>query len=211
MSRLDDELKIAFQRQEPSADFAARVLARINEAPAPQPRITLWQRLRGGIAMPRLGYAAAGAMALLLIIIGLSLLRSHRTAGVEDSRLQAAAAVSYGDPASHNQGSGGVAPEGRAPGHAESGMPDGGSRSSTNSATARNHSEPAFHTGAGRRQSYHYAPAVAKQSPPSAEAEAAKEKVLFALQITSETLNDAQRAISADRPRDEKPEPVQNR
>lgn len=191
MSRLDDELKNAFQRQEPSADFAARVLARINEAPAPADRTSLWQRLAGWFARPALGYAAAGAMALLLIIIGLSLLRSQRAAGDPDNRLQVA--VSSGDFAS------------QAPG-----TPVGGANSSMQSAMAGNHAEPS-RTGAGRQPTHHYVPAVARQTPPSAEAEAAKEKVLFALQITSETLNDAQRAISDDRPRDEKPEPVQNR
>ena len=43
MSRLDDELKIAFRRQEPSPDFAARLLERINSTPEPRP--SFWQRL----------------------------------------------------------------------------------------------------------------------------------------------------------------------
>ena len=47
---------------------------------------------------------------------------------------------------------------------------------------------------------------VAPQVSP--EAEAAKEKVLFALQIATNTLNDAQRAIQYDT---NNPEPERNR
>ena len=77
MSRLDDELKVAFQRQEPSPDFTARVLARINDAPAAPVKPSLWQRLSGLLAMPAWRYAAVGAMAVLLILIGIALLRSQ--------------------------------------------------------------------------------------------------------------------------------------
>ena len=193
MSRLDDELKIAFQRQEPSADFAARVLARVNEAPAPRPRPTAWQRLAGLFAMPlisrpRLRYAAVGAMALLLIIIGIALLRTPRTAGVAPTPQVASSSAHQADTA-----------------------PGVGNGATTASATAQPHVERSPRTGSGPRQIRHHAPVVASQSPPSAEAEAAKEKVLFALQVTSEALNDVQRAISDDRSKDEKPEPVHNR
>ena len=43
MSRLDDELRNAFKRQQPPADFTARVLERV--ARQPEPRPSLWQRL----------------------------------------------------------------------------------------------------------------------------------------------------------------------
>jgi len=209
MSRLDDELKIAFQRQEPSADFAAHVLARINEAPAPQARLTVWQRLARMFAMPTLGYAAVGAMALLLIIIGVARLRSPRPAGVENNPPQLAG--SHGNPASEKPGTGSTAPDQSIPGKAASGKPEDGANASASSTTAQNQTALSPRPVGGRRQIHHHAPVVARQSPPSAEAEAAKEKVLFALQITSEALNDAQRAISDDRPNDEKPEPVHNR
>jgi negative regulator of sigma E activity len=209
MSRLDDELKVAFQRQEPSADFTAHVLARLNEAPAPQVRPTLWQRFAGVFAMPALRYAAVGAMALLLIIIGLTLLRSQRTAGVENNPPQVAG--SPGNPASEKRGTGSAAPDQSLPGKAATGKPEDGTNASTSSTAAQNHAELSPRPIGGRRQIHHHAPVIARQTPPSAEAEAAKEKVLFALQITSEALNDVQRAISDDRPNDEKPEPVQNR
>ena len=207
MSRLDDELKIAFQRQEPSADFAARVLARINEAPAPPVRLTIWQRLARMFAMPGLGYAAVGAMALLLIIIGIALLRSQRTAGVENNPPQVAG--SSGNPTSDKPGTDSTTPGQSLPGKAASGTPEDGPNAATRSTTARHQAEPSPRPGGGHRQIHHHAPVVANQAP-SAEAEAAKEKVLFALQLTSDMLNDAQRAISDERP-NEKPEPVQNR
>lgn len=200
MSRLDDELKIAFQRQEPSADFAARVLARINDMPAPQTKLTVWQRLASVFAMPKLGYAAVGAMALLLIIIGMALLRSHRTAGVENTP-QVAASDNH-----EATGTQDALPVKSGTNNAH----DGGAVASADSIKAPNRDVNQPRTGGGHRQSYHHVPVVAKQTP-SAEAEAAKEKVLFALQITSEALNDVQRAISDDHPNDEKPEPVQNR
>ena len=41
MSRLDDELRNAFRREPPPADFTERLLARVAQQPAPQPR--WWQ------------------------------------------------------------------------------------------------------------------------------------------------------------------------
>ena len=190
MSRLDDELKIAFQRQEPPADFAARVLARLGEAPAPQPN--LWQRLAGLFALPAWRYAAVGAAALLLIVIGIVALRARQTAGVQPDAPQMTA--------SERQGGDGAKP---AP------VEKGGANDLPVNVVA---SAPS--SKASKAPARHHAPAVARQPQPSAEAEAAKEKVLFALQITSETLKDAQRAISEDgddRHTNPKPEPVMNR
>jgi hypothetical protein len=210
MSRLDDELKIAFQRQEPSADFAARVLARINEAPAPQAKPTMWQRLAGVFAMPALRYAAAGAMALLLIIIGVALLRSQRTAGVDNNPPQVAGPSV--NPSSTAPGADQTtAKKNGAESHAGSRTPDGSTKASTGLTNGPTEVRLSPRTGGSRRVIHHHAHVVARQLPPSAEAEAAKEKVLFALQITSEALNGVQRAISDDRPNDEKPEPVHNR
>ncbi|HJQ22539.1 MAG TPA: hypothetical protein VKA60_01400 [Blastocatellia bacterium] len=183
MSRLDDELKVAFQRREPSADFAARVLARLDEAPLKLAPPSLWQRLADWFAVPAWRFAAAGAMALLLVVIGFVVMRAQRATNFE----QATPAV--------------IATTGNTPS-----VLDDGVKVPLNSAVAQ--SGP-VRTG-GRSPIHHHA-AVAKAPKPSAEAEAAKEKVLFALQITSDTLNEVQRAISADRPTGEKPEPVQNR
>ena len=191
MSRLDDELKVAFQRQEPSPDFAARVLARINEAPAPQARPGVWQRLAAVFAVPAWRYAAAGAAALLLVLIGIALLRPHQTP------------------------TGGNEPLAVSP--AESPRTEPNDSDKANGKTAEVNAPPSNGGSSGPRAAHsvrvarHHAPVIAQQARPSAEAEAAKEKVLSALQITSETLNDVQRAISDDHPSAENPEPVQNR
>src|SRR4051812_31734123 len=67
MSRLDDELKVAFRRKEPSMDFAARVLERINEAPAPKKN--WWQSLARFFEPPKLRWVAIGVAASLLVVI----------------------------------------------------------------------------------------------------------------------------------------------
>lgn len=70
MSRLDDELKIAFRRQEPSPDFTARLIERINSSPAPRPDFR--QRLAAWFSMPRFRWVAIGATAVMLIAIGVA-------------------------------------------------------------------------------------------------------------------------------------------
>jgi hypothetical protein len=77
MSRLDDELKLMFQRQEPSADFSERLLARIQEQ-AP-PRLSLWQRLLGFFQPNALPWALAAAAVLLAAIIGFTQYRRLTT------------------------------------------------------------------------------------------------------------------------------------
>lgn len=69
MSRLDDELKLAFRREQPSADFTERVLARIAEQTKPR-KLSLWQRLVGLFQMPTLRWAVAGAVILLIATLG---------------------------------------------------------------------------------------------------------------------------------------------
>jgi len=65
MSRLDDELRWALRRREPSQDFAERVLARIAlQDAAPKPaRGSWWRALLPG---PR--WAMVGALACLLAV-----------------------------------------------------------------------------------------------------------------------------------------------
>ena len=208
MSRLDDELKVAFQRQEPSADFAARVLARINEAPAAQARPSLWQRLSGMLAMPAWRYAAVGAVAVLLIMVGLALLRSPRLANVGD---KSSLAVKSGSETGNQANDGtATAPEKTPASKDGSSAPDRGTQAVVTPANAPTNTQTQPRKVRSAQPATYHAPVTATRAP-SAEAEAAKEKVLFALQITSETLNDAQRAISDDSARPEKPEPVQNR
>jgi hypothetical protein len=68
MSRLDDELKLMFQREEPSSDFAERVLARIQVEV--QPKETFWQRLLAFFQPNAMRWAVATTAILLIAIIG---------------------------------------------------------------------------------------------------------------------------------------------
>jgi hypothetical protein len=76
MSRLEDELRSVLKRQEPSPDFAERVLARL-DAPAAEiatrrPAWGSWFRL------PRLYRFAAGVAACLLLALGVSQYHKYR-------------------------------------------------------------------------------------------------------------------------------------
>lgn len=186
MSRLDDELKIAFRRQEPSPDFTARLMERINSSPAPSPGFR--QRLAAIFALPRFRWAAIGATAALLIAIGVAQYgRLNQKTVYEGGQLAAVngGASVTGTGADQIEGWGNKAPKimiGERPG-----------------TTTRERKK----TGAN-------IVAFKKAQRPSPEAEAAKERVLFALQVAGATLNDVQKAIHYDEPKD-KPEPLNNR
>jgi hypothetical protein len=200
MSRLDDELKIAFKREEPSPDFAARVLERINSTPAPQqilpqrisPRQSFWRRLADlfPVAEPR--RVAIGVAAALLVAIGAAqYMRLHRAPVEEGSKVEAVNTTP-------NQ---------------VNAPPDQTSVTASNSQNVFKKVLPIKRRSANRLvQSEGRATTIAirKQQRPSPEAEAAKERVLFALQIAGATLNDAQKAIQDSGPND-KPEPLNNR
>ncbi|MBI3653917.1 MAG: hypothetical protein HY231_23040 [Acidobacteria bacterium] len=85
MSRLDDELKVLLQRQEPSPDFTARVLARLNaEQPsAPLPSANFWQRLVAYLQLPTRRWALATAALLLTAAIGVVQYQRTKPHGVE--------------------------------------------------------------------------------------------------------------------------------
>jgi hypothetical protein len=68
MSRLDDELKLMFQREEPSSDFAERVLARLQVEV--QPKETFWQRFVQFFQPNAMRWAVAATAILLIAIIG---------------------------------------------------------------------------------------------------------------------------------------------
>ena len=178
MSRLDDELKIAFRRQEPSPDFTARLIERINSSPAPRPDFR--QRLAAWFSMPRFRWAAAGATAVILIAIGAAL---YQTTVREGGKLAAVKPAITGTDQIN-------------------GWEDKASEVAAVKQPGPNLHEP--------KKFRPRAVAIKRETRPSPEAEAAKERVLFALQIAGATFNDAQRAIQDDGPKD-KPEPLNNR
>lgn len=101
MSKFDDELKLALRREEPSPDFTNRLMARIAQLPATetQPvkleksggkdrpgdgetgrRGEWWQRIIALVEIPKLGWAMAGAMAIVLFaaVFGVMQYREHQ-------------------------------------------------------------------------------------------------------------------------------------
>jgi len=63
MSHLEDDLRAALRRQEPPADFAERVLARLNQAPEPSWR----ERLSVLMHPPRVQWVAVAVMVSILL------------------------------------------------------------------------------------------------------------------------------------------------
>jgi anti-sigma-K factor RskA len=70
MMPLDDELRKALRRSDPGPEFTARVLARAAEAAAAPPRESLWQRFAAGFRFANARWAAAAAMACLMVAAG---------------------------------------------------------------------------------------------------------------------------------------------
>jgi hypothetical protein len=182
MSRLDDELKIAFRRREPSPDFTARLMERINSSPAPRPNLR--QRLAALFETPRFRLVAIGATAVLLVAIGAAQYRRlHQTAADKGGEV-----ATVSPPAS---------------------VPDAGPAPVEKTPKAVAARESRINRGEPRKFRTR-AIAVRRGPRPSPEAEAARERVLFALQVAGATLNDVQRVIRDDGPKD-KPEPFNNR
>ncbi|HEX8091037.1 MAG TPA: hypothetical protein VF762_19440 [Blastocatellia bacterium] len=196
MSRLDDEMRIAFERKQAPPDFAARVLARINDAPAP--RKNWWKKLAGLFEQPKLRWVAIGVAASLLVAIGVA-----QYSRLHESPFEQGASLARTDPGTKNDESVAAPDMAAAP-------DDAGDPAQRRSVVAsRRHVNKRY---AARAPALNQ-PALAvapKPQPVSAEAEAAKERVLFALQILDSTLADAQRVIQEDMPK-AKSEPLHNR
>jgi hypothetical protein len=76
MSRLEDEVRSALKRQEPSPDFAQRVLSRLDAPPVEKTRHRpSW---RSWLRLPRMYRFAAGLAACLLLALGVSQYHKYR-------------------------------------------------------------------------------------------------------------------------------------
>jgi preprotein translocase subunit SecF len=187
MSRLDDELRVAFKRKDPPPDFLARVLARLDE-PAPQ-RKTSWRaKLASVFEMPRMRFAGATVAACLMIAVAAVWYFTGRERAIDPKG--GAVAETPAAPASANANV-----------HASADT----SESLKPEATQQNNASVITNDNRARkvRQVKHRRDFVALRAKPkrdavSAEALAAKEKVLMALKITSDTLNDVQRVIQKE-------------
>jgi hypothetical protein len=198
MSRLDDELKVAFKRKDPPADFVARVLARLDE-PAPARKVSWRERIVSFFGMPDLRLAAAAAAALLMIAVAAALYLMPRQ-GAGDGAPQLAGSETAPAKAVERVNTNAGKTEDVTPGTTRQDdvsavATDQPSRRSVRKITHVKHSRNL----AARERG----PRFEKASP---EAEAAKEKVLFALQIASDTLNDVQRVIQKDSSSHSEPE-----
>jgi hypothetical protein len=174
MSRLDDELRNAFRREPPPADFTARVLERIAQQPAPSPR--WWQRLATLLEPPKLRWVAIGVTASLLLAIGAAQYSKVRRPAVDDNGK--VASVQGSDEATSPT----IIPN----------------RDNQPRDLATPEPKPVQDIKRGATSSKDHRLALAryqKERELRAEGEAAKQKLMLALSIASATLNDAERAI----------------
>lgn len=186
MSRLDDELRLAFRRQEPSPDFVDRILAEV--AAPPVAKATWWQTFLSLFHSPRARWVALGFATALLVIIG-SL--QYQNVQQSDGSDQTASATSApeDDPAEGTD----AQPAPRAPGSVKPSQ-------KPSQKPSENLPRPA--TRPERLQSSPPASLRLAQNPKleqeRREGEAAKEQLILALHIASTTLNEAQKIIRED-------------
>lgn len=178
MSRLDDELRNAFKREQPPADFTARVLERV--ARQPEPRMSWWQRLAALMEPPKLRWVAIGVTAALLIAIGAAQYSRLGQKVVSDTGKVSKLTPS---PEVNNQKAIDPVP------------------TKTNVGTEKQPPQPKQRIRRAPHQSELAIAQLKKDRELRAEAEAAKEKLMYALSIASSTLNEAQKAVHDDGPK----------
>ena len=175
MSRLDDELRKAFRREQPSVDFTTRLLERVAQQPAPKAR--WWDRLATLLDPPKLRWVAIGVTASLLLAIGAAQYsRLHRVVINDDGK------VSLAPPPPEEGDKNLLTPD-----------QNNDRREVTSPKPPQN--KRVIHTSLNHRV------ALARQQQERelrVEGEAAKEKLMLALSIASAALNDAQKAVHDD-------------
>jgi hypothetical protein len=179
MSRLDDELRKAFRREQPPADFTARLLERV--ARQPEPRTRWWQRLATLLDPPKLRWVAIGVTASLLLAIGAAQYRRLNQAVVTDNGKVATT----------------VAPPEEGSKTPESAATTGKGKAEPKSVSFDAISKPSRR--GSRQGNQRLAPPAARQERElRAEGEAAKETLMLALSIASSALSDVQKAVQDD-------------
>ncbi len=174
MRHLDDELRKAFGREEPSPDFVDRVMQRVTaQSPTAQAKPGWRRRFFLMFEPPLIRWAAIGAAALLLIVIGvIGYQKSRQTDDRQATRQQEKT------PAPEQQEQQPInPPEKVAP-------PDKDARPRlvNRKPKARVNQDRLIAAREERREGLE-----------------AKRKLLLALQVTSFTLNEAQRIVREDR------------
>ncbi|MFY9609592.1 MAG: hypothetical protein WAU45_13365 [Blastocatellia bacterium] len=172
---------MAFRREQPPVDFTDRVLEQI--ARQPKPRLRWWQTLAAMLQPPRLKWVAIGATAGLLVAIGAAQYSQLHPPVIDDTDKVA------GVPSA---GVAGTAPTDS--GAVKVSEPVRETPAPKLEPKPRRNNDRNVVAVSNRRQQ-NIRPENRVSNP---EAEAAKEKVMLALYITSAALNDAQRAIRED-------------
>lgn len=178
MSRLDDELRNAFRRESPPADFTERLLARVAQQPAPQPR--WWQKLAMLLEPPKFRWVAIGVTASLLLAIGAAQYSRLHQVVVNDN-----GKVAVTVPSPESTGASKVKPD--------------GNQSKQNAPIIAPNSPRIMKPAVASSTNHRLAVArYQKEQELRAAGEAAKEKLMLALYLASSALNDAQKAIHDD-------------
>jgi hypothetical protein len=197
MSRLDDELKIMFQRQQPSDDFAERVLARI--AAEQKPKASFWQTLVEFFQLPLMRWALAATAVLLIGVVGfVQYQKLHQNKA--DNQIANAAPTKAGD----NMAQSGAIPTPQK--EAETATP---ASQKTAVGIKADNKQTVSHKNLQPRhlQKLNYVKESAAQNetttaistPHQSESEIAKEQLMRALFIASATVNEAKKlAIGTD-------------
>jgi hypothetical protein len=172
MSRLDDELKFALRREQPSPDFADRVLERITRGEIQRP--TVWQKVLAFFPAQPFRLVTATAAAALLIAFGLWLYPQFEKKSVDSGGLQAQ------ENSAHESV---PAPKSAEPTGTEK------PREEVVPLPRRQHRSPRI------VQSQVQAVRHRKEKIEKTEGEIAKERLMLALQIASAKLNEAQKLV----------------
>ena len=176
MSRLDDELRNVFRREQPSADFTARVLERV--AQQPEPRASWWRRLAMLLEPPKLRWVAIAVTASLLLAIGAAQYGKLRKPVINDDvKIAFVPPLEQSNKSAANPGTDGA------------GREITGTTPKSPQRVKQRASSTSHRVALAQRQ---------KEQELRTEGEAAKEKLMLALYIASATLNDAQKAVHDD-------------
>lgn len=180
MSRLDDELRKAFRREQPSADFTARLLERV--AQQPEPKARWWQRFATLLDPPQLRWVAIGVTASLLLAIGAAQYnRLNQTVVSDNGEVAKVVAPPEGGVKTPEQAAARVEADVAPP------------KEENTSLILRRSSKRGSRPGKPLET-----PRARQERELRAEGEAAKETLMFALSIASSTLSDAQKAVHDD-------------
>ena len=187
MSRLDDELKVAFRRQEPSADFADRVLARLAVQPQPPPKRGFWRALLDFFQPNTLRWAFAAAAVLLIAAI--AVVQYQRSSKPGDTQQAVAPPVQKQEPVVATPAAPTVAQDGKQK-VAHEGLKQEAAKPQPRRHQSVRHQVAARHKQMGttnQNTNHGTLVAAAAKSP----GEIAKEQLMKALAITSTLINEA--------------------